>query len=50
MKSFGLFLGFTMLAVGGCFPENFLADLASNATTTVVDAILAAVLTAAGLG
>ena len=54
MKSFVLFLGFTMLAVGGCFPENFLADLASDVTTdittTVVNAILAAALSAAGLG
>jgi hypothetical protein len=54
MKSFGLFLGFTMLAVGGCLPQNFLADLTSNVTTnittTIVNAILAAVLSAVGLG
>jgi len=49
MKGLGLFLGFTLLAAGGCFPENFLADLAADAATTVVDAILAAMLSAAGL-
>lgn len=36
-------------ALGGCLPENFFANLAGQVTTTTVNAILDALLTAAGL-